>query len=260
MEKQKLYHILYADEMRLDSLDAQLHGEVPLKRTLSESLSTTTGSNIEGGIPSVAKGGLVSSEQDISQESLEYTFRDARYFAVMKKMGINLNLPEPSLPPPDGEIHIFKGKLQIVSLSSSRPMIETLKALLSQMKKNPSAFGLPPGKETNKNLLNVESISDVILKVPAPPSFKLTMQNNETLYGPVIESGVRLPLIDQTIVFGPFLPFEWTVIGYLYPAEPQLDDNPDPGFLFQMANMLEGLRPMINPKADATFIPLLILR
>ena len=73
MERSKLYHILYADEMRLDSLDAQLHGEVPLKKILSESLSTTTGANIEGGIPSIAKGGLVSSEQDTNLESLEYT-------------------------------------------------------------------------------------------------------------------------------------------------------------------------------------------
>ena|GEM_PF-6785245 len=261
MEKTKLYHILYADEMRLDSLDAQLHGEVPMKKTLSDSLSTTAGSNLEGGIPQLAKGGVVSSEQKIKSRSLEYTFRDARYFDVMDKIGIDLKKPQTSITsPPDGEIHAFSGKLQIVSLSSSKPLVETIRTMLSEMRKNPEAFDLKPGKATNKELDNVGTIADVIMKVPAPPAFRLLMKKGHSLYGPVIESAVRLPLIDQTIIFGSALPFNWTVVGYLYPAESHNNDDPNQGFLFQMASALENLRPSINPQASATLIPLLILR
>jgi hypothetical protein len=261
MEKPQLYHILYADEMRLDSLNAQLHGVVPVSLTQEESESRNKDVGGEVGMPSVASGHRNITQTTASAASTQYAFRDSQYFKVIEEIGIDLKAPFTSLPfPPDGELHAFRGKLRIVSLSSGKPLVETIQVMSSEMKRNPEMFGLKPGKETTKTIANITTMTDIILKVPAPPAFRLFMENGDSLYGPVVESAVRLPLVDQIIIFGSALPFEWTVVGYLYPVSSNIDDSTDAGFLFQMANALESMRPYINPQASATLIPLLILR
>jgi hypothetical protein len=256
-----LYHILYADEMRLDSLDAQLHGVVPVSLTKEESESKNKDIGGEVGMPSVASGHRNVTLTTGNSASTQYAFRDARYFEVLEKIGIDLQTPHTSLSfEPDGQIHAFSGKLQIVSLSTSKPLVETAKIMFSAMRKDPETFGIKPEKGHTKSISGLEAVADVILRIPAPPAFRLSMKSGESLYGPVIESAVRLPLIDQTIVFGSALPFEWIIVGYLYPLETEIAVDQSSGFLFQISSALENMRMLINPKAHATLIPLLILR
>lgn len=259
MDKLKLFHILYADEQRLDSLDAQLHGEVPIRKTEQESLKTSKTLSGEGGIPTVLKGSMGTAEHEESTLSHEYHFRDARYFKILNDLGIDLTSPLTSLPTPDGEIYVLAGKLRVVSMSSSQPMIETVKAFATSMTKNPAVFGLKNDKELRVNTATMNAIADLALKIPAPPSLLLVLESGEKIYGPVNEPAVRLPLVDQTIVFGSSLPFDWIVVGYIYPMENK-EPSSDASFLFLLANALEDMRTAIIPEAQAIIIPLLILR
>lgn len=257
----ELFHILYADEVRLNSLDAQINKRVPSKFTDIQSQTMTDNVYGEGSIPAIAKGGAENSESQTKTSSVEFTFRDAQYFAVMESLGIDLANPRKSLDDivPDGNIHAFNGKLQVVSLASSKPLIDTIKVLASQMKKSPNIFGAKADKATIQGLNEFESIADLILKIPAPPSFLLSLSDGKSIYGPVIEPSVRLPLADQALVFGSCLPFEWTVVGYLYPMESEHNTGNN-GFLFTMADSLSAMRNNINPQSNAIMVPLLILR
>lgn len=222
--------------------------------------NTTSG---EAGVPTIAKGSMQRSETSSTSTSTEYSFRDARYFSVLESVGINLREPECFLPLSlDGEIHAFRGRLQVASLSSSKPLLDTIKLFCSIMSTEALNKNLPSKdiKEKRKELDSIQKIADIGLKMPAPPSFLLSMPDNKKIYGPVIENAVRLPLSDQAMVFGSSLPFEWIVVGYLFPNEKHSDDDAEQGFLFSMMNPLEGMRHNIIPQADAIMIPLLILR
>ena len=263
-DKQPLYHVLYADEVRLDSLDAQINKRVPVRFIQGAGASTGNTTSGEAGVPSIAKGVVQASETKSTSTSTEYSFRDARYFSVLESVGIDLRTPEYSLPLNlDGEIHAFRGRLQVASLSSSKPLLDTIKLFCSVMSIEALNKNLSPKdvKEKRKDLDSVQKMVDFGLKMPAPPSFLLSMLDNKKIYGPVIENAVRLPLSDQAMVFGASLPFEWIVVGYLFPNEKHSsNDDAEQGFLFSMTGPLEEMRHNIIPQADAIMIPLLILR
>lgn len=260
-ERRKLYHLLYADELRLDSLDAQLHGEVPTLKTLQESLTTTTSISGEGGIPGIGKAGGGAQNQEATLSAWQYAFRDARYFNILEEMGVDITEPKVSLDfEPDGKIYAFMGKLTIMSFAQSKPMIETLKVFVETLKKNPQLFGLSNNKETKNNMSATSTMADIALSIPAPPSMLLTLGDENRIFGPVVENAIRLPLVDQTMIFGSSLPFDWIVVGYLYPIEETSDVKADPSFLYTMVNALASMKDAILPKAQAAIVPLLILR
>lgn len=273
MDIQKLYHILYADELRLDSLYAQLHGQVPTKLTTQQAETLTNAATGEGGIPPVVKGGFAVTETSTKSDFIEYTHRDARYFEVLKRLEIDISKPATALPTSiDGEIHALSGKLSITAMSSNKPVFETAMMFFDMMAKN-SFSDTPLSKQAaqahKKEMQSFINMAEFASKVPAPPSVLLTLKNNKKVYGSFVEQAVRLPLASQSMAFGSTLPFEWTIVGYLYPAPPNKDRpvTPSPDgqtgeqkFFETFPPLVDNMRKIMIPTTEAIIIPLLILR
>ena len=261
MQNGSLYHILYADDLRLNSLDAQLHGKVPLALREEESLAHESNTGGEAGVTPFAKFSGGATKTNLSSQSTEYTFRDARYFDVLEKLGVDLNSPEQFKPGiVDGNIHVLKGQLKISGSTAIAPLVGTMQALLPEMIKNPSPFGLSAEKSEIKTIRDMEKIVKLIPKMPLPSSFRLSMQG-ESVSGPIEDAAVRMGMGNMMILFGGKLPFEWLVVGYLYPAEPSTGKSPEPNDINGAFESLAlGMKSLFVPTSGSIMLPLLILR
>lgn len=255
---EKVYHVLYADETRLNSIDAQLNGKVPLSLQEDETKSITNTNYGEGGIPQLAKGGISSADTESAVQSIAYSFRDARFFEILSKLNLDIETADSiSEIVPDGNIHVLTGTLKVSSMSAGKPIIETFDAFMKAVEKNPVLFGIKKADLMGAKAVN--SLISAVKQIPAPSSFLLSTGDGKRIFGPLLESAVRMPLLDQILVFGNRMPFEWTVVGYVYPNSPNEDAN-EQSFLFSMMDSVSGLREFILPQCDAIVIPLLILR
>lgn len=276
-DKQPLYHVLYADEVRLDSLDAQINKRVPIRFIQGAGASTGNTTSGEAGVPSIAKGIVQASETKSTSTSTEYSFRDASYFSTLEALSIDLKNSSPTLSiQPDGKIHAFRGKIKVVSpasysqLSSSAEFqIEIETAALNG--KVPGIIASAEKSLIQKRLQELRKFRQFFKtgeKRPVVPQFLLTLNGNKTIYGPLNESFFRLRFIDLVMTFGISLPFEWIVVGYLYPyslvsyteAEDVLEQHVEDMGVLGLAPSFDALRERFSPKSDAIMIPLLILR
>ena len=257
IEERRLYHVLYADEIRLGSLDAQLNKSVPIKLTEKdehEIMETLSG---EGGI---VKGGKTEMESNTMSHSTEYAFLDARYFDILEKLNINLDKPDDFSPQIiDGNIHVFRGVLKISGVSAFTPILKSLQALLPVMRKNPKIFNNQNGENFKGNEIKaMEEIAKILPQMPMPSTFRLHIQNKYTICGPIDNNAVRLNMENMMLLFNGQMPFEWLVVGYLYPIE--MHTTVDIDFIGQIENMTQAIAQFFIPQADAILLPLLILR
>lgn len=276
-DTQPLYHVLYADEVRLDSLDAQINKRVPVRFIQGAGTSTGDTTSGEAGVPSIAKGIMQVSETKSTSTSTEYSFRDASYFSTLEALSIDLKNASPTLSiQPDGKIHAFRGEIKAVSsasysqLSSSAEFqieVETA-ALKGKMPGVTASAEKSVIQKRLKELRKFQQFFKTGEKRPVVPQFLLTLNGNKTIYGPLNESFFRLRFIDLVMTFGISLPFEWIVVGYLYPyslvpyteAEDALKQYTEDMGVLGLAPSFDALRERFSPKSDAIMIPLLILR
>lgn len=255
---EKVYHVLYADETRLNSIDAQLHDKVPLSLQEDETKSITSTQYGEGSIPPLAKGGISSADTESAVQSVAYSFKDARFFEILHKLDLDiLSADLASDIVPDGDIHVLSGTLKVSSMSAGEPIIEIYNTFMKSIDKTPALFGLKKADIAEAKAMS--SMISAIKQIPAPPSFILETKKGERIFGPLLESSVRMPLLDQIMVFGNRMPFEWTIVGYVYPNV-QNGETHEESFLFSMMDSVSTIRDIVVPKCDAIMIPLLILR
>ncbi len=274
MRQIRLYHILYADELRLDSLEAQINNRVPVRFVQDQEDSTEERSGGEAGVATILKAGTETKTSTRKTLSMEYAIRDSRYFDVLEKSGIDLTIAEDFSPSiVDGKIHVLNGALKISGASVMAPFFSAMETLLPQIKRNPELFGLNEGTseqkrdKTKKNLQkeigNVENMIKILSKLPMPPAFRLDTQTGQTISGPIDEKAVRMNMGNMMLLFRGKLPFTWKVIGYLYPLDTaeshtSASENNSPIEYFESA--LAGMGQFFLPSADAIMIPLLIMR
>ena len=255
---EKVYHVLYADEIRLNSIDAQLNGKVPLSLQEDETKSITNTSYGEGSIPSLAKGGMSSADTEGAVQSIAYSFRDARFFDILNQLNLNIEQTERSANiVADGGIHVLSGELKVSSMSAGKPIIEMFDSFMKIIAKNPALFGID--KKGLEGAKAANSLISAIKQIPAPSSFLLTTRDGKQIFGPLLESALRMPMLDQILVFGNSMPFEWSVVGYVYPNIANKTSG-EQSFLFSMMDAVSSLRQFLLPSCDAIMIPLLILR
>lgn len=275
--KARLYHILYADDLRLSSLDAQLHGKVPLSQTEDESLSQAD--QKEGGaeVPYILKASMGATTTETASQSIEYTFRDARYFSILEDLSIDLINPPSALSiQPDGEIHAFRGKVKAVNPDSYSQLSSNMEFQI-ELEQN-ILKGKMPGITVSADKSKIQKRQEELKKMQhlfktgekrlVASQFLLELDEDKTIYGPLNESFFRLHFIDLLMTFGVELPFEWIVVGYLYPysttlrteSEKKLEEKMRNTGLFGLAPSFSILRKSNSPISDAVMIPLLILR
>ena len=255
---EKVYHVLYADEIRLNSIDAQLNGKVPLSLQEDETKSITDTTAGEGGLPPLAKVSVSTSNTEGASQSIAYSFRDARFFDILEQLNLDVEKAgQHSDIVPDGDIHVLSGALKVSSMSAGKPIIEMFDTFMKIITKNPAFFGID--KKGLDNAKAANSFISAIKQIPAPSSFLLTTKDGKHVFGPLLEPALRTPLLDQILVFGNSMPFEWSVVGYVYPNLPNTEGDSQ-SFLFSMMDAVSSLRQFILPKCDAIMIPLLILR
>ena len=254
---QKLYHVLYADEVRLGSLDAQLNKSVPVRLTEKDERAITETLSGEGSIGGIVKGGKTEMESNTMSHSTEYAFLDARYFDILERLNINLEQPEDFSPEfIDGNIHLFRGNLKISGVSAFAPIINSLQAILPLMRKYPEFFNTQNSEKIEIEAM--EEITKILPQMPIPSNFRLHIQNKWTICGPIDNNAVRLNMENMMLLFNGKMPFEWLVAGYLYPIE--MHTTADIDFIGQIENMTQAIAQFFIPQADAILLPLLILR
>ena len=258
IEDGKLYHILYADEVRFSSLAAQIYGKVTENMTEEEQFAdvntATTAFDIK-----VAQHERESSTNKVARQSAYYTLRDALYFKILDELNIDPAKPEDFVPDiVDGDIHVLSGNMKISGSSVIAPMMEMMQKILPQIKKNPSLFGLKDNKEMHKQWGNVKSMIDILPGIPMPTVFRLFTSNNEVISGPIDDLSARLNMSNMMWLFKGQLPFSWRVVGYLYPVkncELLADD-----FLSMIEKGLSDFSSNFMPHSSAIMFPLLIMR
>lgn len=259
---QKLYHVLYADEVRLGSLDAQLNKSVPVRLTEKDEFGTKETISGEGGIAGVLKGSQANTKTNAASTTTEYAFLDARYFDILERLNINLEQPEDFSPEIiDGNIHLFRGNLKISGVSAFAPIIKSMQAILPLMRKRPKIFNTQDGKNNKEEIKSMKEIEDIVTilpQMPIPSTFRLHIKNQWTIFGPIDNNAVRLDMENMMLLFNGQMPFEWLVVGYLYPIETHTTIDTD--FIGQMENMTQAIAQFFIPQADAILLPLLILR
>lgn len=273
MGEAKLYHILYADNIRFNSLAAQIYGKVAENLTEDEQFENGQSSSTTLDMKIVQHQGG-SSESKSAVQSTHYTFQDASYFEVLDKLEINLSSPEVFSPAIiNGGIHVLDGALKISGAAAMAPFFSTLENLFPQIRSHPELLGLDDGsadqsgnknkKVLQKKISDMESMVKLLSKLPIPPAFRLGTKNGNMISGPIDEKAVRIDMGNMMLLFRGQLPFNWIVVGYLYPLETQSSPNPpeENSGLFECAeNALLGTGQFLLPPADAIMIPLLILR
>ena len=85
MEDAKCYHILYADDVRFNSLAAQIYGKVTEKLTEEEQIENTNTSKTGFDIK-LAQHERGSSNNNIATQSILYTLKDALYFEILENI------------------------------------------------------------------------------------------------------------------------------------------------------------------------------
>ena len=261
IEERRLYHVLYADEIRLGSLDAQLNKSVPIKLTEKDEHEIRETLSGEGGIGGILKGGKTEVNSATISKSTEYAFLDARYFDILERLNVNLEQPEDFSPEIiDGNIHLFRGVLKISGVSAFTPILKSLQALLPVMRKNPKIFNNQNGENFKGNEIKaMEEIAKILPQMPMPSTFRLHIQNKWSIVGPIDDNAVRLNMENMMLLFNGQMPFEWLVAGYLYPVQKPLDAQSN-DFIEIMESTIQTMAPFFTPQADAILLPLLILR
>lgn len=260
MEDGKLYHILYADDVRFNSLAAQIYGKVTENMTEEEQFEdsniSTTGFSIK-----VAQHEKESSKNTIARQSAHFTPRDALYFDILKELNIDPATPEDFSPNiVDGEIHVLSGEMKISGSSVLAPMIDMMQGILPLMKNNPNLFGVKSDKEMRKQLNNVKSMTDILPRIPMPTIFRL-FTSNAVISGPINDLSARLNMSNMMLLFKGQLPFSWRVVGYLYPIKSNESQEPPANdFLGFIENGLNELSSSFIPYSNAIMFPLLIMR
>ena len=261
MEDEKIYHILYADDVRLNSLAAQIYGKVKENLTEEEQFEdvskTATGLSIK-----VATHDKEFSSNKTARQSVNYKFKDALYFDILNGLGINPAQPEDFSPEIiDGEIHVLSGGMKISGSSVIAPMMEMMHGILPHVKKNPILFGVKSDKETRKQWDTVKSMTDILPSIPMPTVFRLFTANNAVISGPIDDASARLNMSNMMWLFKGQLPFSWHVVGYLYPVESyEKQEVLSDDFFGMIEKGLSELSSGFIPHSNAIMFPLLILR
>ena len=248
---------MYADEIRLGSLDAQLNKSVPIKLTEKDEHEIRETLSGEGGIGGILKGGKTEVNSATISKSTEYAFLDARYFDILERLNVNLEQPEDFSPEIiDGNIHLFRGNLKISGVSAFAPIIKSMQAILPLMRKYPEFFNTQNSEKVKIEAM--EEITKILPQMPIPSNFRLYIKNQWTICGPIDNNAVRLNMENMMLLFNGQMPFEWLVVGYLYPIE--MHTTVDIDFIGQIENMTQTIAQLFIPQADAILLPLLILR
>lgn len=261
MDDEKLYHILYADNLRFDSLAAQLFGRIKENLVEEEQFEDITASKT--GIDlKLAQHEQNSSQNKMATQSIRYVFKDSIYFDILEELGINPNQPEEFSPDiVDGEIHVLSGTMNISGSSVITPITEIMQATLSQMKKTPLLFGMNNNKNFREELNNIKGMVDILPKIPIPTIFRLKLDSSDVLIsGPIREESSRLNMGNMMLLFKGRLPFKWLVIGYLYPAQSHNTEIMPNDFFSYLEKSMNDLGNLFLPQSNAIMFPLLIMR
>ena len=260
MESTGLYHVLYADDIRLDSLAAQIYGKVAENLTEDEQLETGKKSLTTLGVEVIGHQ-RENAQNTTTTQSTSYSFRDARYFEVLYDMGIDANknevLNENII---DGKIHVVKGKLKVYGTSVINPTIEVVRAIAPYVA---SPYLGQQGIKNKNDLKDFNKMLDAILKIPIPTAFHLTLSDDKVIIGSLDENSMRLNMSDMMLLFKGQLPFEWTVIGYVYPNEERSQPQnffPENMDFSSITQIVADFGAYLTPKSDAIMLPILIMR
>ena len=261
MEDEKFYHILYADDVRLNSLAAQIYGEVTENLTEEEQREDVTESvlGVDVKLLQHNRGATVNKA---TKQSTYYTVRDALYFDILNELGINPSEPEEfSQSIVDGEIHVLSGSMKISGSSVISPIVNMMQEMLPYVKKNPVLFGAKNDKGMRQQLDNLKSMVELLPKIPMPTIFSLQTSNNAVISGPIYDASARIDMSNMMLLFKGQLPFSSCVIGYLYPSHTCKDAAAlSSSFLDIIGKSMSEFGNLFIPQSNAIMFPLLIMR
>lgn len=261
MEDEKFYHILYADDVRLNSLAAQIYGKVTENLTEEEQredvIESVTGVDVK-----LLQHNRVATVNKATKQSTYYTVRDALYFDILNELGINPSEPEEfSQSIVDGEIHVLSGSMKISGSSVISPVVEMMREVLPNIRKNPALVGMKFDNKMRQQLDSLKQVVEILPKIPMPTVLRLYTSNNAVISGPIEDTAARLNMGNMMLLFKGQLPFDWSVVGYLYPAQNCGESSVvHSDFLDIMGKSISEFGNLFIPHSDAIMFPLLILR
>lgn len=261
MVDEKLYHILYADDIRLNSLAAQIYGKVTENLMEEEQIEDTATSGTQFDVKLVQHN-RGSATNKATKQSTRYTIRDALYFDILNELGIDPSTSEEFSPViVDGELHVLSGTMRISGSSVISPIVNMMQEMLPYVKKNPVLFGAKNDKGMRQQLDNLKSMVELLPKIPMPTIFSLQTSNNAVISGPIYDASARIDMSNMMLLFKGQLPFSWRVIGYLYPSHTCKDAAAlSSSFLDIIGKSMSEFGNLFIPQSNAIMFPLLIMR
>lgn len=281
-----IYHVLYADEERLDSLYAQKFQRLKMKEIIKTHSSTSGEVSGKCEIPPVVTGSGAFALEKGGEREEESILADSRYFYLLEELGIDLESPIPlDKVEPDGTIVVTRGPVSLCGTEGYASMVPLAKAFMNYFKVNKPIRRKDEDvcsfkkRQTDHNetvagfgvtLHAMNYLEEAIIPLAA----MLDANNGKKIYMPLKKESMRMLLPQIAEIFGTKLPYKWTVVGYVYPynksrfdnitddniTDKDLDFN-DPDIWAITDKMSQIIRAFCSPKnVELAIIPLLILQ
>ncbi|HDX5738004.1 TPA: hypothetical protein ROS75_002150 [Yersinia enterocolitica] len=261
-----LFDYLYIDKDRVSALTAQLFSTgviTSVKQSSSESDSNKK--DVKFKVP-IISGGLSAGEAVSRTQERMFDSSWSLPLNLLDKLSetgrIKRNLDEAKL----GDLVLVSGMMKVFDAHMVHQFMPTFKKLkLSEIKNEKSATKKNSMKEEVKNFENAE---EMIKFLPLSTQIDFADSDGNQIWMSVEPSNLTIGMGDIALKYGPFIPGEWNILGFVdaYPGD-RLDnpDAPYPSNINDLKAAMDSMLLIIKSlmgRSDSSYgmTPLMIFR